>query len=288
MRKPKKTNIEGKINFGLGGVSVSQEFAPEEFCITAPEFEETNKTKILIHGTGLQKNWRVILINEISENRCYLQSGIGKPTSKGEWKVFTKFNESSSGAERTIYAFAIKEEDIEIVRQLLDEKNIIKTIPDVEEILVNNKIKYQISSRKRLVYIKDEMPDEVLRIIPTEILRKVTLAYQKVLEREPDDGGLKDKAKKVYLGKISVKDLIKELGLSDEYERRFIKFKEPIEIVERMYLHFLGRKPENNTVVEEKVRELSQIGWQELVKVFIESDEYVKNFGDDKVVKERA
>lgn len=283
MPKPKKTNIVGKINLGLGEISVDKEFEHEEFCITLPKFEETNKLKVTIHGLGLQKKWKVVLINELSENRCYLQEGEDKPTSKGEWKVATKFNESSSGVERTIYAIAIKEEDLETARKLLDPINVIKTISDVEEILQKKKVEFQITLGKILTYRKDDMPDKVLKAIPKNIVRNTTLAYRKVLEREPDENGLKDKAKKVSIGQFSIKDLIRELGLSDEYHRKYVVSKEPNEVVKLMFLHFLGREPENDRVIEEKVQQLDRIGWKKLVDVFVNSDEYNRKFGEDKV-----
>lgn len=155
MPKPDEFNLGTK--FGLPGILeflISGKFSSKGFRITEPEESETSDSQRFIGGIGVKEGKRILLVNEILGVGCYLQNFIGEANSNGEWQVQAKFSEDSSGKERKIYAFAMKEDDTKKVVEIIAASGKIKGIAQFERTLKSNKIKYQISNGKKLIYRK--------------------------------------------------------------------------------------------------------------------------------------
>src|SRR5437764_12897479 len=79
---------------------------------------------------------------------------------------------------------------------------------------------------------------------PTDIPGIITRIYQQVLERQPDQGGETYYSSKLNLGEMTVRDIVKELGLSQEHRDRFLTPNTDTDAVNVCYKHFLAREPE--------------------------------------------
>ena len=111
----------------------------------------------------------------------------------------------------------------------------------------------------------------------------VRLLYKRVLERDVDDSGLITWGCALDNGELSVKEIVRRLGKSDEYRSRFVIPFSPAKSARLMYQHFLARQPESDKVVEGWADVISDEGWQVAVDGFVDSAEYGKRFGDNKV-----
>jgi hypothetical protein len=109
--------------------------------------------------------------------------------------------------------------------------------------------------------------------------------YQLVLERPADPSGKQTWSHELLNNNLSVKEIIRKIGKSEEYRNRFVSgFYERQEwgtIITYMYRHFLAREPENPNVFEPHSHTIVGRSWEALVDVFIDSPEYRGNFGDD-------
>ena len=110
--------------------------------------------------------------------------------------------------------------------------------------------------------------------------------YQRVLERQIDDGGLIHWGSKLDRGEATVKELVREIGKSQEYFQRFVQpyLSNGVYVAaELMSKHFLARvsaNPQDNIFRGEEIKNM---GWQFSVDAFIDSPEYAARFGDDNV-----
>ena len=115
---------------------------------------------------------------------------------------------------------------------------------------------------------------------------KIKQLYQQVLERQVDDGGLIYWGSKLDRGEATVKEIVKEVGKSQEYFQRFVQphLSNGVYVAaELMSKHFLARvsaNPQDNLLRGEEIKNM---GWQFSVDAFIESPEYAARFGDDNV-----
>lgn len=103
--------------------------------------------------------------------------------------------------------------------------------------------------------------------------------YNKVLERDADDGGLVLFAGKLSGGGWCVQHVVRAIGVSPEYAERFIKNQVPRQAITLMYRHFLLRSPESEAVIVHHVNELNAKGWQAKVLDFVNSPEAQSTWG---------
>jgi hypothetical protein len=117
----------------------------------------------------------------------------------------------------------------------------------------------------------DEVPTLVERI------------FEQILERSANQRELIAYGSLLHRGEMSVRDIIKILGLSQEHRKRFFDTGTVGEVLELCYKHFLGRVIDSTgrTFYPEDV-EIKGFSW--LVNDIIDSDEYVnEKFGEDTV-----
>ena len=123
-----------------------------------------------------------------------------------------------------------------------------------------------------------------------EVLHLVDQIYQQVLERSilnadgnSTDSGLMYYSDKLRRGEMSIRDVVRALGLSQEYAQRFIIPNTNANAVRFCYKHFLAREPEQEGLDYWTRQAESQAGWPSLIRNLIDSDEYTRRFGDDNV-----
>jgi phycocyanin-associated rod linker protein len=110
----------------------------------------------------------------------------------------------------------------------------------------------------------------------------VTHIYEQVLERQPDADGLLTWSNLLSTGQVSVKDGIRRISQSQEYRDRFINNQPPEQAVELCYKHFLGRKADESDL-QHAVGIAQQQGVDAVIGELMDSEEYNRNFGEDKV-----
>jgi phycobilisome core-membrane linker protein len=124
-----------------------------------------------------------------------------------------------------------------------------------------------------------------------EVPQLVDRIYRQVLERSilnPDgsstDSGLMYYGEKLQSGEMSVRNVVRALGLSQEYQQRFIIPNVDQDGVKLCYKHFLAREPETEGLnYWTKLAETESAGWPAVINGLINSEEYTRRFGDDSV-----
>lgn len=107
----------------------------------------------------------------------------------------------------------------------------------------------------------------------------VNAIYEQVLERPVDDPGAATCVPLLEEGHITVKEVVKTLSRSPEYQSRFIEGQTARQAVELCYKHFLARAPDPDgwnywTAIGE------QQGFKPVIAGLIDSGEYTHRFGD--------
>lgn len=118
---------------------------------------------------------------------------------------------------------------------------------------------------------------------PAEAAEAIKLVYRRVLEREVDDSGLISWAGQLDRAERTLRDVIRLIGKSDEYRNRFITPLTPNKAARLLYVHFLAREPENQQVVDGWANVITQQGYKAAIDGFVDSAEYKRRFGDDRV-----
>lgn len=117
-----------------------------------------------------------------------------------------------------------------------------------------------------------------------EVPQLVDSIYKRVLERGGDASGSKYYGDKLSSGEMSVRDVVRMLGSSEEHHRLFVTPNAPHDGVKACYKHFLARDPEPEgsnywTALVDKETD----PWPLVINGIIDSEEYTRRFGDDTV-----
>ncbi len=83
-------------------------------------------------------------------------------------------------------------------------------------------------------------------------------------------------------GGRSVRETVRLIGKSAEYNSRFVQSVGAHNASVLMYRHFLAREPENPLVVDHWATIISQ-DWTSAIDGFVDGQEYQNRFGDDAV-----
>ncbi len=118
---------------------------------------------------------------------------------------------------------------------------------------------------------------------PEEAAKVVRAIFNRVLERDPDDAGMIKFGSQLDRGERTIREIIRNIGKSEEYGKKFVTDVGLEEAVKQMYKHFLAREAESDDVVRSQAANLVNRGWQHMVESFVNSDEFSKRFGDDRV-----
>jgi hypothetical protein len=106
-------------------------------------------------------------------------------------------------------------------------------------------------------------------------------AYCRVLERPVDDDGLIEYGKALR-GDLTVRQLIYNLVTSEEHKNRFYDDDNLKDSVGKLYEHLLAR-PADDGGLKSWRRVMREDGYEAVVRGLMDSQEYVRQFGNDKV-----
>ena len=84
-------------------------------------------------------------------------------------------------------------------------------------------------------------------------------------------------------GYLSTRELVRAIGLSAEYKRRFFETNAPYRFIELNFKHFLGRAPQSQAEISEHTKILAEGGYDAEICSYVDSEEYQTNFGEDTV-----
>ena len=109
----------------------------------------------------------------------------------------------------------------------------------------------------------------------------VKAAYCRVLERSADASGLENATAAIKNG-YPVKMMLKDLVLSEEHTKKFVKNNSSKVIVTILFEHLLDRAPTPREI-EAGMRQLDSDGVASLVESVLNGREFIEKFGDNKV-----
>ncbi len=110
----------------------------------------------------------------------------------------------------------------------------------------------------------------------------VQQVYQRVLSRDPDPQGMIWYGSRLSRDEMKVKDVVRDVGFSQEYMDRFVNNVSPQEAVRNAYWHFLARDPDPEG--QEGYERISRVhGFRAVISGLLDSQEYNQKFGTDRV-----
>lgn len=115
----------------------------------------------------------------------------------------------------------------------------------------------------------------------------ITAAYKQVFGNaylmEEERAELATAESQFKLGESDVRTLVRAMGKSEEYRKRFFERCGPYRFVELNCKHFLGRAPLGQEEVSFHVQKLMNEGYDAEIDSYIDSEEYNNVFGRDAV-----
>ncbi|BAC89206.1 phycobilisome rod-core linker polypeptide [Gloeobacter violaceus] len=89
-------------------------------------------------------------------------------------------------------------------------------------------------------------------------------------------------------GDITVRQFVSLVAKSDLYQSLFFETTSQYRFIELNFKHLLGRAPVDQTEISAHVQIYNQDGYEAEIDSYIDSDEYIENFGDSVVPYPRA
>ncbi|PZO45150.1 MAG: photosystem I reaction center subunit XII [Pseudanabaena frigida] len=89
-------------------------------------------------------------------------------------------------------------------------------------------------------------------------------------------------------GDISVAGFVRAIAKSELYQTLFFENSSPYRFVELNFKHLLGRAPQDQAEIAEHVLIYNTQGYEAEIDSYIDSDEYVSNFGENTVPSARG
>jgi phycoerythrin-associated linker protein len=89
-------------------------------------------------------------------------------------------------------------------------------------------------------------------------------------------------------GKITVKGFVKAVAQSDLYRALFFDTSSPYRFIELNFKHLLGRAPQDQAEISEHVQIYNSQGYEADINSYIDSNEYLANFGENAVPSSRG
>jgi phycoerythrin-associated linker protein len=81
-------------------------------------------------------------------------------------------------------------------------------------------------------------------------------------------------------GDITVRDFVRAVADSDLYRSLFFESSSAYRFIELNFKHLLGRAPQSQAEIAEHVQNYHNHGYAAEINSYIDSDEYIQNFGD--------
>ncbi|MBW4616332.1 MAG: phycobilisome linker polypeptide [Desmonostoc vinosum HA7617-LM4] len=89
-------------------------------------------------------------------------------------------------------------------------------------------------------------------------------------------------------GDITVKGFVRAIAQSDLYRSLFFDNSSPYRFIELNFKHLLGRAPQDQTEISEHVQIYNEQGYEAEINSYIDSNEYIENFGENIVPSYRG
>ncbi len=89
-------------------------------------------------------------------------------------------------------------------------------------------------------------------------------------------------------GDITVRGFVSIVAKSDLYRSLFFEGSSQYRFIELNYKHFLGRAPQEQAEISQHVQIYNEQGYEAEIDSYIDSDEYLENFGENKVPYPRS
>jgi phycocyanin-associated rod linker protein len=84
-------------------------------------------------------------------------------------------------------------------------------------------------------------------------------------------------------GNISVREFIRALAQSELYRQQFFNSTPQVRFIELNFKHLLGRAPQDEAEITAHVNLYIEKGYEAEINSYIDSEEYMKNFGESTV-----
>jgi phycocyanin-associated rod linker protein len=81
-------------------------------------------------------------------------------------------------------------------------------------------------------------------------------------------------------GNLSVRDFVRTVAMSELYRKKFFYDNYQVRFIELNFKHLLGRAPASQAEISEHVNRYVEHGYEAEIDSYLDSDEYLSNFGD--------
>lgn len=133
-----------------------------------------------------------------------------------------------------------------------------------------------------------DKPEDARQLFDTEVCSKseiIEAAYKHVFGNcylmDSERAELAQQESEVRLGNMSVRELVRMMGKSVAYRKRFFSRSGAYGFVELNCKHFLGRGPTGQEEISFHVQKLVNEGYEAEIDSYIDSGEYMERFGED-------
>lgn len=89
-------------------------------------------------------------------------------------------------------------------------------------------------------------------------------------------------------GDITVKEFVRAVAQSDLYRSLFFETSSPYRFIELNFKHLLGRAPQDQTEIAAHVQTYNEQGYAAEINSYIDSEEYIRSFGENIVPSARG
>ncbi len=128
-----------------------------------------------------------------------------------------------------------------------------------------------------------DSPVELRNSDVDDVAAVIRAVYKQVLGNPHvmDSERLVDAESQLQNGDITVREFVRAVAKSGFYQSRYFESCAPYRFVELNFKHLLGRSPEDQTELSEHIQTTVNGGYDAEIDSYIDSDEYVTNFGEN-------
>ena len=123
-----------------------------------------------------------------------------------------------------------------------------------------------------------------------ELEEIISACYRQVLGNVHllDGDRLSDAESQLRNGDISVRDFVRAIAQSSVYQTLFFHASSQYRFIELNFKHLLGRAPQDQGEIAEHVATYNQEGYEAEINSYLDSDEYIRSFGENVVPYPRS
>ena len=123
-----------------------------------------------------------------------------------------------------------------------------------------------------------------------ELEEIINACYRQVLGNAHllDGDRLSDAESQLRNGDISVRDFVRAIAQSSVYQTLFFHSSSQYRFIELNFKHLLGRAPQDQEEIAEHVATYNQEGYEAEINSYLDSDEYIRSFGENVVPYPRS